>query len=146
MSMYGKVKITVHRGTHQIGGCCTEIEYLSTRILIDIGQPLPGYEQNKLQIEGVTKGNAKCDGIFLTHYHGDHIGELSNVVLQIPIYASSCTKEFIKAYKERIGRNYVCAAGRIEGVVKKGKTWLIPSDAVKPADGRYKHSADIKEG
>lgn len=108
MSMYGKVKITVHRGTHQIGGCCTEIEYLSTRILIDIGQPLPGYEQNKLQIEGVTKGNAKCDGIFLTHYHGDHIGELSNVVLQIPIYASSCTKEFIKAYKERIGRNYVC--------------------------------------
>ena len=44
----------------------------------------------------------------------------------------------------RIG--VLCATGRIEGVIKKGKTWLIPSDAVKPADGRYKHSADKKEG
>ena len=31
-----------------------------------------------------------------------------------------------------------CAEGRVEGAIKKGKTWLIPSDAVKPADGRYK--------
>ena len=36
----------------------------------------------------------------------------------------------------RIG--VVCAEGRVEGAIKKGKTWLIPSDAVKPADGRYK--------
>lgn len=41
----------------------------------------------------------------------------------------------------RIG--VLCAAGRIEGVVKKGKTWLIPSDAVKPADGRYKNSVEV---
>lgn len=41
----------------------------------------------------------------------------------------------------RIG--VLCASGRIEGVIKKGKTWLIPSDAVKPADGRYKHSSEI---
>lgn len=36
----------------------------------------------------------------------------------------------------RIGA--LCADGRIEGVIKKGKTWLIPSDAKKPLDGRYK--------
>ena len=36
----------------------------------------------------------------------------------------------------RIG--VLCAEGRIEGAIKKGKTWLIPSDAIKPADGRYK--------
>ncbi len=34
----------------------------------------------------------------------------------------------------RIG--VLCASGRIEGVIKKGKTWLIPADAVKPLDGR----------
>ena len=33
----------------------------------------------------------------------------------------------------RIG--VLCAEGRIEGAIKKGKTWLIPSDAIKPADG-----------
>lgn len=30
----------------------------------------------------------------------------------------------------------LCEDGRIEGVVKKGKTWLIPFDAEKPEDGR----------
>ena len=36
----------------------------------------------------------------------------------------------------RIG--VLCAEGRIEGDIKKGKTWLIPSDAVKPLDARFK--------
>lgn len=36
----------------------------------------------------------------------------------------------------RIG--VLCANGRIEGVVKKGKTWLIPMDSKKPVDGRFK--------
>ena len=36
----------------------------------------------------------------------------------------------------RIG--VLCSEGRIDGAIKKGKTWLIPSDAVKPEDARYK--------
>lgn len=32
----------------------------------------------------------------------------------------------------------LCEDGRLEGAVKKGKTWLIPSDVRKPEDGRYK--------
>lgn len=36
----------------------------------------------------------------------------------------------------RIG--VLCAEGRVEGVVKKGKMWLIPSDAGKPVDSRFK--------
>lgn len=38
----------------------------------------------------------------------------------------------------RIG--VLCAEGRVNGAVKKGKTWLIPVDAKKPADGRRKDS------
>ena len=30
----------------------------------------------------------------------------------------------------------LCEQGRIVGVVKKGKTWLIPEEAEKPADKR----------
>ena len=30
----------------------------------------------------------------------------------------------------------LCEQGRIDGVVKKGKTWLIPCDAGKPEDAR----------
>ena len=32
----------------------------------------------------------------------------------------------------------LCSEGRVDGAIKKGKTWLIPSDAVKPEDARYK--------
>lgn len=36
----------------------------------------------------------------------------------------------------RIG--VLCADGRIEGAIKKGKTWLIPVNAKKPTDKRFK--------
>jgi hypothetical protein len=42
----------------------------------------------------------------------------------------------------RIG--ILCAEGRIEGVIKKGKTWLIPSDSVKPSDARVRTGKYIK--
>lgn len=32
----------------------------------------------------------------------------------------------------------LCEQNRIDGAVKKGKTWLIPSDSVKPTDARKK--------
>ena len=32
----------------------------------------------------------------------------------------------------------LCKKGRIPGAVLRGKTWLIPKDAKKPADGRSK--------
>ena len=38
----------------------------------------------------------------------------------------------------------LCSQGRIEGVFKKGKTWLIPSDAEKPADARIKSGKYMK--
>lgn len=36
----------------------------------------------------------------------------------------------------RIG--VLCAEGRIDGAIKKGKTWLIPADVQKPEDARFK--------
>ena len=37
-----------------------------------------------------------------------------------------------------------CADGRIKGAEKIGNMWLIPKDAEKPEDGRYKKG--IKNG
>lgn len=42
----------------------------------------------------------------------------------------------------RIG--VLCTEGRIAGAIKKGKMWLIPSDAVKPKDGRFKARKEEK--
>lgn len=32
----------------------------------------------------------------------------------------------------------LCVDHRIDGAIKKGKTWLIPCDSLKPEDGRKK--------
>lgn len=38
----------------------------------------------------------------------------------------------------RIG--VLCTEGRIDGAIKKGKMWLIPADAEKPTDARFKRN------
>ena len=41
-----------------------------------------------------------------------------------------------KITSRRIG--ILCADGRIEGAIKKGKTWFIPADSPKLPDKRFK--------
>lgn len=72
------MKIIVHRGIDQIGGCITEISTVKARILIDLGQNLPNGEgvvdddlASHEAIESITQG---VDAVFYTHYHGDHLG------------------------------------------------------------------------
>lgn len=31
----------------------------------------------------------------------------------------------------------LCTQGRINGAIKKGKTWLLPDDSIKPEDMRH---------
>ena len=37
----------------------------------------------------------------------------------------------------------LCSEGKIEGAVHEGRKWKIPSDAVKPEDGRYKSNQSL---
>ena len=39
----------------------------------------------------------------------------------------------------------LCAEGRIEGVIQKGRSYLIPTDALKPIDGRSLRGKEIPE-
>ena len=51
------------------------------------------------------------------------------------------------AEKWNISRKRVtvlCKEGRIEGAQMAGSTWIIPEDAVKPADARIKSGKYIK--
>ena len=84
------MQIIVHRGTHQIGGCATEIRTDNTRILIDFGAALPDGRGNTpddaLEIDGLNIGKPNFDGVFLTHYHADHLGLISQIPAEIPVY------------------------------------------------------------
>lgn len=107
MSDKGKIKIILHRGSIQIGGICTEISTDNTRLLFDFGAPLEGEgNQELLDIDGVTFGKKNCDGIFLTHYHGDHANEIQRVLADIPVYMHKTAKQILSAqlkHKEIFG-------------------------------------------
>lgn len=34
----------------------------------------------------------------------------------------------------------LCEQNRIDGAIKKGKTWLIPENSIKPVDGRKRQN------
>ena len=40
---------------------------------------------------------------------------------------------------------YYCVGGRIDGTIKKGNLWLVPSDIEKPIDGRTKEKGRKKD-
>ena len=81
--------ITIHRGTDQIGGCVTEYEHEGWRLFVDYGEQLQGAPKSEpLQIEGLTHGNLSKSALLITHYHGDHIGHITELPESLPIYMS----------------------------------------------------------
>ena len=90
------MNIIIHRGTHQIGGSAIEISTASTRIVLDFGNELSldeKYTPISLDIDGVTKGIPDCDGIVISHYHMDHLGQLTSALPEIPLYMGELSKE-----------------------------------------------------
>jgi len=119
------LKITVYR-PNQIGGCITEIESADgTRIIIDIGSNLPNtpVTEGEVDMSALTKG---CDGVFITHYHGDHIGEFPDVDENVPVYMGKMAHEiFLNLCKFRREQN-------IERV--KGFQTFSKGDKIKVGD------------
>lgn len=92
------MRIKIHRGQHQIGGSIIEISTNKTRLIFDIGIRLN--ESSKVEvpkIDGLFSDGKKYDGIFVSHYHIDHIGLLSYVEDNIPIYIGKTAFSIVKA-------------------------------------------------
>jgi ribonuclease J len=99
------MKITIHRGTNQIGGCVTEIESNGYKVFIDFGEQLPGAENNDnqlKQIDGLTCGDVSKSALFITHYHGDHIGKICDAIFDLPIYVGETALEIYKCLEKRL--------------------------------------------
>ena len=111
------MKLTIHRGTHEIGGNCVELCTESTRIIIDVGMPLFDADRKPFD-DSVIQGKSvddlleakilpKVPGLFaegrapaailLSHAHMDHTGFLSYTRPEIPVYATTGTSKMMSA-------------------------------------------------
>jgi ribonuclease J len=116
------MKITVHR-PNQIGGCITEITSAKgTRIIIDVGSNLPGCEGETVDIARITKD---CNAVFITHYHGDHIGEYEKVDADTPIHMGKIAHKIFLNLCETLKKDV--------DKVKKFKTF-IAKDRIEVGD------------
>ena len=62
--------ITIYRGSHQIGGCATEIRSEGYRILIDFGANLPGSGKEGVLTEFLVDHSALDAYMFLIEVGG----------------------------------------------------------------------------
>lgn len=111
------MRITIHRGTHEIGGNCVEIATDRSRIILDVGMPLfksagEPYDTGALKkkskrelldsgilpkVSGLFVDGSQPDAILLSHAHEDHTGLLRHSAPEIPIYTSIGTSKMMKA-------------------------------------------------
>lgn len=111
------MRITVHRGTQEVGGSCIEVSTDNSRIILDIGLPLFDRNRQALdsfkirkmskeqlrnegllpEVPGLYEGAGAPDAILLSHAHMDHTGLLEHCQSQIQVYASSGTSKMMLA-------------------------------------------------
>ena len=95
--------ITIHRGTHQIGACVTEYSYDDWHLFVDYGEELPGTPKTgPLKIEHLTKGDLSKSALLITHYHGDHIGYITELPDEIPIYMGEVGREIQSNFSKHL--------------------------------------------
>ncbi len=97
-------ELTIYRGTHQIGGCCTELSVDGQRILIDLGANLPDSDapiQDDELLAKVFDGRPAA-GLLFTHPHGDHYGLYKKVPEDVPMYIGPMAKEILKVLVSRL--------------------------------------------
>lgn len=109
------MKITIYRGSHEIGGTLIELKTATTRLLIDAGYPLflngksidaaiAKLPADKLLDIGVLPKIAGLyawdeptfDVVVISHAHIDHYGLLKYLHPDIPVYLSAGTQKIIE--------------------------------------------------
>ena len=101
------MEINIIRGQNQIGGSIIEISSKSTKIILDIGSNLEDKEIVVPEIDGLFKGEAKYDGVLISHYHSDHVGLATRILPDIPIYMGEKSYEIHKVSNEYMEREYL---------------------------------------
>ena len=97
--------IHIHRGQNQIGGSIIEVSDEKTRLFFDIGINLVESEEIEVPpIDGLFSCAPNCDGVFISHYHSDHIGLTEKLLNGIPVFIGEKAYNIITAAADYRGK------------------------------------------
>jgi len=143
------MKLTIHRGTREIGGSCVEIRTAQARVIIDIGMPL-SFNGLPIEKDFLNKSNEKelkvcgilpniqglykkevpiVDAIILSHAHQDHYGLLRYVHPDIPVYLTEGELKILEISDIFLPFK----TGRVNSrIIEPGKNFFIKDIKVTP--------------
>jgi len=94
------LRACIHRGSHQIGGSCVEVESGGERLLIDLGLPLD-VDDNTIAylppIAGLDGNDPGLKGILISHPHIDHYGLLAHISPELPVGMGAAARHILAA-------------------------------------------------
>lgn len=150
------MQVTIHRGTHEIGGSCVEIESIDSRIVIDIGMPIvdragvpfyihdyDDFPKQELAIRGIIPDiqgiyawdirSKHVNGLIISHPHADHYGLYRFISAQVPIYLGEATCELIRI-SSLFGRSYKDKGREVGNPIffKKNKPFFCGNFIITP--------------
>ncbi|OPZ78770.1 MAG: putative ribonuclease J [Actinobacteria bacterium ADurb.Bin444] len=95
------MRVTIHRGSHQIGGTCIEVASEGSRIILDAGLPLEadmGRGPLMPPVSGLfVPGGPPVDALFLSHAHSDHSGLIAASCADVPVWMTAGTSKMLMA-------------------------------------------------
>ena len=133
------MRLIIHRGAHEIGGNCVELQSQSRSLLLDLGMPLVNpdrtdFDENALKgkdaallvQEGVLPsviglygdGDSSVEAILLSHSHGDHCGLGRYVRPDVPFLMSRGTHATID-----VASAFVPNASKLANMAVIGEMW-----------------------
>ncbi len=83
------MRVRIHRGAHEIGGNCIEIEEGRDRIVLDLGRPLSAGWDDVIslpEVPGLAAPDPHMHGVVLSHPHLDHYGLAAQLGDGVPVY------------------------------------------------------------
>jgi len=91
------MKVTIHKGSHEIGGNCIQLTSGKTTLLLDAGLPLSAESQR------VDLSRLSVDALLVSHPHQDHFGLMATLPPGTPVYIGRLARSLIDAPQVFIG-------------------------------------------
>jgi ribonuclease J len=93
------MKVTIHKGSHEIGGTCIQLSSGKTSILLDAGLPLSAKSQP------LDLSRLSVDALLVSHPHQDHFGLMASLPPGTPVYIGRLARSLIDATQVFLGKD-----------------------------------------